>query len=122
MTHVMTMAIDDGSTVLVEVADDTGIERVGRVDTVVRDASETLNEALARVRPAAASILRSVREMAQPPDTVTLEFGVKLTAEAGVVVARTTGEANFKITVEWSTDSNTAAGSTPSEATEPGLS
>lgn len=110
MIQIAAMPLDDGSTVLVEVADDTGIERVGRADTVVREASETLQEALARVRPAATAVLRSVREMTQPPDTVKLEFGVKLTAEAGVVVARTSGEANFKITVEWSSHSNTVTG------------
>ncbi|MCZ7373772.1 MULTISPECIES: CU044_2847 family protein [unclassified Micromonospora] len=108
MTHVVAMPVDGGETVLIEVSDDrTGIERVGRPGEVVRTAGETLQQALARVRPAAEAVLDSVRGMAKTPDRVTVEFGIKLTAEAGVVVARTATEANFAVTVEWSMPATT---------------
>jgi hypothetical protein len=41
-------------------------------------------------------------DLATPPDTVKIEFGVKLTAEAGVVIAKAATEANFKLSLEWS--------------------
>jgi len=117
MTQVVTMPLDDGSTVLVEVSDnEAGIERVGRTGNIVRDTTETLQQALARVRPAAAAVLQNVREMAEPPDKITLKFGIKLTAEAGVVVARAASEANFTITVEWSADSTAMARSGEAES------
>jgi len=109
MTYVLAMPLDDGGTVLVEVSGTpSGVERVGRVGDVVRDTAETLQQALARIRPAAAAVLDSVRGMAPAPDKVKVEFGVTLTAEAGVVVARATSEANFKVTAEWSVRSDPA--------------
>ena len=36
------------------------------------------------------------------PDSIALEFGIKLASEAGVpMLARASGEANFKISIEW---------------------
>lgn len=35
------------------------------------------------------------------PDRITLEFGVKVTAEAGVVFSRTAVEAHFTVGAEW---------------------
>ncbi|SCF28461.1 CU044_2847 family protein [Micromonospora mirobrigensis] len=103
MTDVVAVPVEGAEPVLIEVSSErTGIERVGRAGDVVRDANETLQQALARVRPAAEAVLDSVRGMASAPDKVTVEFGVKLTAEAGVVVARTAAEANFTVSVEWS--------------------
>jgi hypothetical protein len=99
---VVEMPLEDGSTILVEVSDDEQrLERVGRIGTVVRNSAETLEEALRRVRPAVTAVLNQARSLASPPDKVKVEFGVKLTAEAGVVIAKATTEANFKLSLEW---------------------
>ena len=102
MATVVEMPLEDGSTILVEVSEDEQrLQRVGRAGTVVREATETLEEALRRVRPAVTAVLKQVRDLATPPDKVTVEFGVKLTAEAGVVIAKAASEANFKLSLEW---------------------
>jgi hypothetical protein len=99
---VVEMPLEDGNTVLVEVSDDEQrLQRVGRVGTVVRDTAETLEEALRRVKPAVTAVLNQTRDLVTPPDKVKLEFGVKFTAEAGVVIAKAATEANFKLTLEW---------------------
>ncbi|RSN13698.1 hypothetical protein DMH25_08775 [Streptomyces sp. WAC 01325] len=64
-------------------------------------AADTLRSAVDRVRPAVLDIVDSLRSMPRSPDRITLEFGVKVTAEAGVVVARTAAEAHFTVGVEW---------------------
>lgn len=64
-------------------------------------ATGTLREAVDRVRPAAQDVLDSLRAMPQAPDRVALEFGVKLSADAGVVLARASSEAHFKVLLEW---------------------
>ncbi|MFF9114431.1 CU044_2847 family protein [Streptomyces massasporeus] len=64
-------------------------------------ATGTLREAVDHVRPAAQDVLDSLRAMPQAPDRVTLEFGVKLGADAGVVLARVSSEAHFKVLMEW---------------------
>ena len=102
MTQVVVMPLDDGGTVLVEVPDEPGsLENVGRTTEVITNASETLQQALARVRPAAAAIRDSIRDMADPPRHIGVEFGVKVSAEAGVVIAKAKSEANFTIRLEW---------------------
>ncbi|MEU4689396.1 CU044_2847 family protein [Actinoplanes sp. NPDC023714] len=102
MTQVVVMPLDDGGAVYVEVAgEDGGLEHVGRGTEVVGKASETLQEAIGRIRPAAEAIRDGIRSMAQPPDRVVVEFGVKVTGEAGVIVAKATSEANFTVKLEW---------------------
>ncbi|MEV0638938.1 CU044_2847 family protein [Streptomyces sp. NPDC050619] len=64
-------------------------------------AADTLRQAVDRVRPAAQDVLDSLRAMPQAPDRVALEFGVKLSADAGVVLARASSEAHFKVLLEW---------------------
>jgi hypothetical protein len=48
---------------------------------------------------------------------VKIEFGAKLTAEAGVVIAKAATEANFKLSLEWSAGKRQPAA--PAEATSP---
>lgn len=101
MATVVEMPLDDGNTILVEVTDnEQRLQRVG-VSTVVRETTETLEAALRRVKPAVTAVLGQVRDLATPPEKVKLEFGVKLTAEAGVVIAKATTEANFVLSLEW---------------------
>ncbi|WP_093775756.1 CU044_2847 family protein [Streptomyces sp. yr375] len=99
------MLLDDGHVVLLEVSDvdSTGIDRVGRRADIARGASDTLQQALTRVGPALVAVVTATRGLATAPESVTVEFGVKLTAEAGVVVARGTTEANFAVTATWKT-------------------
>ncbi|MGW3938142.1 CU044_2847 family protein [Streptomyces phaeochromogenes] len=103
MAYVAEMKLDGGDVVLMEVSghDGAGVQRVGRGAALAAGASDTLQQALSRVRPALDAVVTSTRSLAEPPESVTVEFGVKLTAEAGVVVARGTTEANFTVTVCW---------------------
>ncbi|HEV2780439.1 MAG TPA: CU044_2847 family protein [Actinophytocola sp.] len=106
MSEVLRMRLDDGSSVLVENTEParSGIDRVGRVRDAVAEAGDTLQEAVLRLRPAVDAIVTGMRGLASSPDKVKVEFGIKLTAEAGVVVARASTEANFKVCVEWRAD------------------
>ncbi|MFD7445176.1 CU044_2847 family protein [Streptomyces sp. NPDC059909] len=106
MTRIGEMRLSDGTAVRVEVdgqQDGGGIDRVGRgsASGVVRDSAQTLQEALAHIRPAVDAVADSVRGLASRPDSVSVEFGIKLSAEAGVVVAKAASEANFAVRLEW---------------------
>ncbi|MEU3250297.1 CU044_2847 family protein [Streptomyces sp. NPDC006997] len=102
MAYVGEMLLDDGQIVLLEVAGDgpAGVRRVSRGGTV-GSAAQTLQQALARVRPALGAVLDGARGLPRPPGAVTVEFGITLSAEAGVVVARASSEAHFSVTMEW---------------------
>lgn len=105
MSRILALPLDGGGTVLVEAAagEETGIDRVGRLGDAIRDSAETLQHALSRVRPAVAAVFGSMRTLPEPPEKICVEFGIRLTAEAGVVVARASSEANFTVTLEWTT-------------------
>ena len=103
MAHVAEMTLDDGQVVILVVASTgpAGTQRVGRARGPVTGAAETLQQALARVRPALGAVVDGVRSLPEPPEKVTVEFGITLSADVGVVVARGTTEANFTVTMEW---------------------
>lgn len=73
------------------------ISRSGK--NVVAELDERLDAALASVRPAAAAILDSLTDLA--PQTVEVEFGLKLDAEAGVVIAKSGVSGHFTIKLTW---------------------
>ena len=76
--------------------------RGGRAaDTVVK-AEETLEQALGQIGPAVRGIVAELRSAAHSPDEVEVEFSIKLSANANVVIARAGGEANFRICLRWS--------------------
>jgi hypothetical protein len=69
---------------------------------IVATASESFETAIDRLLPAMQAISQRVQTLA--PDEISLAVGVKVTAEAGVIVARAAGEANFTLTLKWSQD------------------
>ncbi|MCX5562888.1 CU044_2847 family protein [Streptomyces sp. NBC_00038] len=103
------MLLDDGQIVLLEVAESTpaGAQRVSR-GAAVASAAETLQQALARVRPALGALLDGARTLSRPPGSVTVEFGITLSAEAGVVVARGSTEAHFTVSMQWANPDESA--------------
>jgi hypothetical protein len=66
---------------------------------VAARARTTLEEALADLKPSLAKVVGVLREMA--PGEMTVEFGVKMGGETGVIIAKGTAEVNFKVTLSW---------------------
>jgi hypothetical protein len=96
-----------GAAVFVEVDEvaDLQSERVTRggrsADAVVR-AGEGLEQMLARLGPLVSGIVTKLREAPDWPDQIEVEFGVRLSADANVIIVRSGGEANFRIALRWS--------------------
>jgi hypothetical protein len=66
---------------------------------MMQHAAQTLETAMEPVISGATAVLDKLRGVR--PSGVTLEFGIKLTAEAGAVIAKTAGECNFAVTLHW---------------------
>jgi hypothetical protein len=79
-----------------------GVVKAGRPAELVGRAVQSLEGALEPVARAARSMAATLREAG--PDEVKVEFGVQLTAEAGAVITRTTGECNLQVTMCWRRD------------------
>jgi hypothetical protein len=103
MAHVVSIPLDDGESLHVEVdvRDENGWARAGRAQDAADTVGRTLQDALAPIRPAMQAVVDHLRGGIAPPDSIRLEFGIKFSAEAGVVVARTATEANFSVVAEW---------------------
>lgn len=92
-------------TVVVEVdepIEGAGEERAGVLSWKSPKAvSEDLEASFDRITPAADLLMAKLRGLAERPDEATIEFGVKLTAAAGAVLASAGVEANFNVTLTW---------------------
>jgi hypothetical protein len=99
MKRVVEFEQGDG-VILVEIDDD---DTRGREALAGRGAAEkakqTFEEAVAGIGPIAALILRQVTALA--PESVSVEFGIKFSAQAGVMIASSAVESNCKITLGW---------------------
>jgi Trypsin-co-occurring domain 1 len=104
MKRLIEFPLEDSGVILVEV---DGTEPTGRTvrganpAEVAERARQTFETSLERIKPAAAAIIAKVRELSDKPEQIGVEFGIKLSAEAGVVIASTGVEANFKVTLLW---------------------
>ena len=100
MSELMRFKTASGS-VVVEVGDDEpGFELVDR-EGVIADTKRKLEAALADVRDGAESALRAFRGGSLNPDSIDVEFGVKLNAEAGAIIAKTAVEGHFLVKLGW---------------------
>ena len=104
MSELLKFDSDDGGTVLVEVADDLRgpVTRGSRTEAAVVDAGESLERVLGQLGPVVKGIVSQLRTAADWPDEVEIEFAVKVSADANVIIARGGGEANFRIALRWS--------------------
>ena len=107
MAEIIEYPLDGGGSMLVAVAQ-TPVEGVAtrgwgddRPLRVVEKANQTFESAVAKLRPAADAVLASLSGLTSTPEQITVEFGVELTAEAGICIATLGSSANFKITLTW---------------------
>jgi Trypsin-co-occurring domain 1 len=107
MNHVVALPLAEGGSIKVEVDEAPlprpragPVTRSGRPTELASTAAETFEQALDGVAPAARALVSKLRGTADPSE-ITLEFSLKVSADAGVVVARTGGEANFGVTLKW---------------------
>lgn len=66
---------------------------------VAARARASLEDALEGVKPSLLKIVEMLREIT--PEQTTVEFGLKLGGETGMIIAKGTAEVNFKVTMSW---------------------
>jgi hypothetical protein len=114
MAEMVAFTIGDGEAqVFVDVADDEdGVQRVSRGGDAIRTATATFEAGFVHVRDAAAHAIAQLTALPQRPSTVELEFGVRISAQAGAVFARTGADGHLKVRMVWESHAPGA----PSEA------
>ena len=103
MKRLVEFDLRDGGNVLVEVdeAEEArgGIVRIAREDEVAVKAPQAFETALDKLKPVTSPIISKLRDLT--PSEIQVELGVKMSTEAGVVIASTASEANFKVSLTW---------------------
>ncbi|MER6180977.1 CU044_2847 family protein [Streptomyces sp. NPDC001652] len=100
MEGLVEFKTEDGAVIAVEAADDVSGSRLVSRDGTVQ-AARTFENALDGVRSAAEAALRVFRDGALRPDGVEIEFGVKLSAETGAIIAKGAAEGHLVIKLTW---------------------
>src|SRR3954454_6456673 len=100
----MAVPVDGSADVVVEVdrrdvPDDLVLAGVDLYQVTAK-ATESLGVLLAKVTPTVETVGRWARSAA--PDECSVEFGLKIGGEAGLIIAKGTTEVNFVIRLSWS--------------------
>lgn len=101
--YVVDVPLGSGGEVVRVQVNDVGedVVRVGRGSRAVARAEQSLEQMLDVVRPVADAFVGRCRDMLRPPDEATLAFGMSLSADAKVLVAGSSAEANFSVSLTW---------------------
>jgi hypothetical protein len=115
MTYLVEVPVHSGGRLLVQVApedipDELELASV-RPGEIIARAAQPLEAALDQLKPAVEAV--HDRLMAMTPDEVTVEFGIVLGAETGVVVAKGSTEVHFTVTLKWKSGSRRPGGTGP---------
>jgi len=97
--------LEQGGSVLVEI-DEAANGPVMRGlakdrSTVAEQTGKTFEQATAAVVPAARSLIGRLRDVDDPADEISIEFGVQLSAQTGAFIASAAVGANFKVSMTW---------------------
>jgi hypothetical protein len=59
----------------------------------------TLDDALGKLKPSLQKVVHTLRAMS--PDGASIEFGLKIGGETGLIIAKGTAEVNFVVRMSW---------------------
>ena len=104
MKRLIEFTLENGGSIIVEASDsasEMGIAPAARPGEIATRATQTLETALEAVRPTAEAILTRLSGLSERPSEVSVEFGLKVGAQAGAIIASGTVEANFIVKLTW---------------------
>jgi len=97
--------LESGGKVLVQAAEPaSGVRtRSGGDHHLIEKAKLTIEHSLQGVLPLVQSVRAKLAASLHSPAEMSFEFGIILTAEAGAVIAKSSLEAHFQVSVTWKT-------------------
>ena len=104
MKRLIEFTLDDNTTVIVEVDEpqqQSGTVHASKPEEIIEKAQQSFGQAIEKIKPVADCIITKLHDISKQPDEIGVEFGFKLNAKAGVVIASMDTEANFKVTLSW---------------------
>jgi hypothetical protein len=80
---------------------ESGMSPVSAMGDLVHDTGEAFETALARIQDVLEPIEKAVWNRLTDADALSVEFGFKLSGTAGIIIASSQLEGNFKVSVSW---------------------
>jgi Trypsin-co-occurring domain 1 len=102
VTYLVEFPVDGGGTLLVQASAEElpgGLELAASPGEVVSRARESVEHAFDKFKPAIGAVVKSLHAMA--PDEFAVEFGIALSAESGVIIAKGSADVHFTVTLSW---------------------
>jgi hypothetical protein len=94
--------IDENAPILVELEPKAGLQDVARsIDDLENESAKAIASVMNTIYNTAKSITSTIDSMATKPSQVEVNFGIKLEAETGAIIAKAGGEATFGIKLTW---------------------
>ena len=100
---------DQSDSVMVEVVtaeSEPGEVPAARPGEVALKATQSFEQALEPLKHTVNALVSKLRGLHEAPHEIEVEFGLKMTAEAGAIVAAVGMEANYKVTLKWKRDTS----------------
>ena len=100
---VIELPLETGGSVLFEVEDLTTARKTmrGGGSENVKQVTTTFESVIGKLKPVVETVARELGSLAKAPDLVEVEFAVKLSADAGVIIASAGSEASLRVKVGW---------------------
>lgn len=104
MAELVRVPLESGDYIVAEV--DTMDIPGGDVVLAGAEPGKAFIEVQAKLGAAVRSLRPTVAELIEPlkdsgPDSISVEFGLKIGGETGIILAKGTAEVNFKVSMEW---------------------
>lgn len=82
--------------------DKNAIAEASIVDDLLYKAEETIESALDKVTPIAATVMSRIKAgLTEPADEVEVKLGLSLSLESGVIISNVGAGANFEVSLKW---------------------
>jgi len=110
MRTLTSFSLEDNKVIWIEVDEIAvptkvaGESEASRVGDIVTKTTQTFQEAIDSVKPAVDVLIKSLDKISDRPDEIGIEFGLKVNGQVGTVIAASSVEANFKVTLNWKRD------------------
>ncbi len=96
--------IDENAPILVEFAPAPGVMRTAIPTSpadIAKESEKAIASAMNTIRAMAERVAATIDAISDRPSTVEVDFGLKLTANAGALVASASTEASFLVKLTW---------------------
>ena len=100
-TSIVKFSTEDGDVYVHVDPASAGVRRVAKPGELAGEAADSLEVAVARVKPALQSVVDTIQSLQSKPKSITVAMGIELSLQFGAVIAKGQGSANMTVSITW---------------------